>query len=134
MKRFLTCVLILIAGAGAAAAQTLFNGENLEGWEGNPEFWRVEDGVIVGETSADKPTKGNTFLIWEGGDVGDFTLTLKARIIGNNSGVQVPGRRSSTRRIGSSAATRWTCTHPRTTSGCSMKKRGAASPHSAGNR
>ncbi|MGI9243879.1 MAG: family 16 glycoside hydrolase [Verrucomicrobiales bacterium] len=88
MMRLLTCVLILITGAGGAAAQTLFDGKSLEGWDGNPEFWRVENGVIVGETTADKPTKGNTFLIWEGGDVGDFTLRLKARIMGNNSGIQ----------------------------------------------
>ena len=88
MKRLLTCVLILITGAGGATAQMLFDGESLEGWDGNPEFWRVEDGVIVGETTADKPTKGNTFLIWKGGDVGDFTLTLQARVVGNNSGIQ----------------------------------------------
>ena len=28
----------------------LFNGTSLDGWEGKPEFWRAENGVIVGET------------------------------------------------------------------------------------
>src|SRR5690606_18142331 len=44
-----------------------FNGKTLAGWEGDPQFWRVEDGIITGETTAEKPTKGNTFLIWRGG-------------------------------------------------------------------
>ena len=69
--------------------KSLFNGKNLDGWEGNPELWRVEDGVIVGETNdGDKKVKHNTFLIWQGGEVGDFDLRFKARAEGNNSGVQ----------------------------------------------
>ena len=39
----------------------IFDGKSLAGWEGKPEFWRVEDGAIVGETTAENPTKGNTF-------------------------------------------------------------------------
>jgi len=86
--RTLTLALIL-AAAASAPAQLLFNGKNLEGWDGNPDFWRVEDGVIVGETTKEKPTKSNTFLIWKGGEVGDFTVNLKARVTGNNnSGIQ----------------------------------------------
>ena len=27
-----------------AGFQSLFNGEDLTGWDGNPDFWRVEDG------------------------------------------------------------------------------------------
>jgi hypothetical protein len=87
MIRTLTFSLFCLAAA-AAPAQVLFNGKNLDGWDGNPELWRVEDGVIIGETTKEKPTKGNSFLIWKGGEIGDFTLTLKARVTGNNSGIQ----------------------------------------------
>ncbi len=60
-----------------AADQTLFNGKDLSNWEGNSELWSVKDGAIVGSTTKEKPAKGNTFLIWKGGDVSDFELTLK---------------------------------------------------------
>jgi len=66
----------------------IFNGTSLEGWEGKPEFWSVQDGTIVGQTTAEKPTKGNTFLIWRQGNVDDFELELKYRITGGNSGIQ----------------------------------------------
>ena len=79
-------------------AITPFNGKNLEGWDGNPKFWSVEDGTITGQTTAENPTKGNTFLIWRGGTVGDFVLTLEYKLIGGNSGIQyrsreVPGQK-----------------------------------------
>src|ERR1700730_14350641 len=34
---------------------SLFDGQSLKGWTGNPEFWRVEDGTITGETTAEHP-------------------------------------------------------------------------------
>ena len=67
---------------------SLFDGKTLAGWEGKPEFWRVEDGAIVGETTPEKPTTGNTFLIWRQGLVDDFELTCSYRLTGGNSGVQ----------------------------------------------
>ena len=67
---------------------SIFDGKSLDGWDGNPDFWRVEDGTITGQTTADKPTKGNTFIIWRGGEVADFELQLEYRIIGGNSGIQ----------------------------------------------
>ena len=30
----------------------IFDGMSLKGWDGNPKFWRVEDGAIVGESTA----------------------------------------------------------------------------------
>ena len=66
----------------------LFNGENLEGWDGNPKFWSVKDGAITGITTKENPTRGNTFLIWRGGLVDDFELRLKIKIVGGNSGIQ----------------------------------------------
>ena len=55
---------------------------------GKPEFWKVENGTIIGETTKDKPTKGNTFLIWKGGKVKDFAFSCQVKFQGNNSGVQ----------------------------------------------
>jgi hypothetical protein len=66
----------------------IFDGKTLEGWDGNPEFWKVEDGAIVGQTTKEKPTKGNTFLIWKKGETGNFTLKAKFKIEGGNSGIQ----------------------------------------------
>ena len=69
-------------------SESLFNGKTLEGWDGNPDFWSVQEGVITGQTTAENPTKGNTFLIYRGGDVSDFELQLEYKIIGGNSGIQ----------------------------------------------
>jgi hypothetical protein len=66
----------------------IFNGKDLTGWEGDTTLWSVEDGAIVGRTTADAPIKNNTFLIWKDGKVGDFRLTFEYKIEGGNSGVQ----------------------------------------------
>ena len=71
-----------------SAEQSLFDGKTLKGWDGNPDHWRVENGAILGENTKEKPTKGNTFLIWKGGTLKDFDLTLEYKIIGGNSGIQ----------------------------------------------
>ena len=76
-------------------AKPIFNGKDLTGWKGQPEFWSVKDGAITGQTTKDVPVKENTFLIWEG-EVGDFELTFKYKIVDangkaegfGNSGVQ----------------------------------------------
>jgi type 1 glutamine amidotransferase len=88
------CVALSVAAPARAPADddvgfvSLFDGATLDGWEGKPEFWRVENGAIVGETTADKPTTGNTFLIWRQGLVDDFELAFTYRLTGGNSGVQ----------------------------------------------
>ncbi|MFP6873298.1 MAG: family 16 glycoside hydrolase, partial [Verrucomicrobiales bacterium] len=89
MTRYFLTALFSLSAISGAFCQDLFNGKDLTGWDGNPDLWRVENGVIVGETTAQRKASGNTFLIWKGGEVGDFELTLKARVIGsNNSGIQ----------------------------------------------
>lgn len=96
----LAALTMVLFSAGAAPAQdapdapaepgfvALFNGADLTGWDGNPAFWSVRDGAITGQTTADNPTRGNTFLMWKGGTVADFDLRLKFRIVGGNSGIQ----------------------------------------------
>ena len=86
-----TFAFLLLAFSTCISAQefeSLFNGKDLSGWAGKSEFWSVKDGAIFGETTPDRPTKGNTFLVWQGGDVGDFVFKTKVRFSGNNSGVQ----------------------------------------------
>jgi hypothetical protein len=66
----------------------LFNGKDLDGWEGDPELWSVQDGAIVGKTNAEKPLKHNSFLMWKKGTVRDFELHASFKITNGNSGIQ----------------------------------------------
>ncbi len=50
----LLAVIGSIPMASAQEWQTIFNGTSLEGWDGDPELWRVENGAITGETTAEK--------------------------------------------------------------------------------
>ena len=66
----------------------IFDGETLNGWEGDTAVWRVENNSIVGEVTAEKPLKSNTFLIWQDGRPGDFELKAEVSItIDGNSGI-----------------------------------------------
>jgi len=66
----------------------IFDGKTLDGWDGNPQFWRVEDGAITGQTTKENPLKVNTFIIWRKGQPSDFELRFEFRMFGGNSGVQ----------------------------------------------
>lgn len=61
-------------------------------WDGDPQFWRVEKGVIVGESTPEKKVGPNTFLIWRGGTPGDFELKAEIRMNSTNSGIQYRSR------------------------------------------
>src|SRR5271165_3902919 len=68
--------------------QPIFDGKTLDGWEGNPKYWRVEDGALVGEITPETLIKSNTFIIWRGGSPKDFELKADYRITsGGNSGI-----------------------------------------------
>jgi hypothetical protein len=69
-----------------AADVSLFNGRNLDGWEGDPAVWRVENGVIVGSTD-NHPIEQNTFLIHKT-PYSDFLLKAEVRLRNHNSGIQ----------------------------------------------
>jgi hypothetical protein len=66
----------------------IFDGTSLKGWDGDPTYWRVEAGAIVGESTTEKPLKANTFIIWRGGQPKDFELKVEFRLNATNSGVQ----------------------------------------------
>jgi hypothetical protein len=73
--------------------QRIFDGTTLKGWEGDPKYWRVEDGTITGEITPETVVKSNTFLIWRGGSPADFELKLDYRITpGGNSGINYRSR------------------------------------------
>lgn len=77
------------APAEPADMKCIFNGKDLTGWDGDPDLWSVQDGVIHGETTPEKTTNGNTFLIWKDGVTKDFELRLSFRAsASNNSGIQ----------------------------------------------
>lgn len=77
----------------------IFDGRTLDGWHGDPRFWSVQNGAIVGETSAENSPEHNTFLIWEGGEPSDFSLRFVWRFVVvspesyGNSGIQVRSER-----------------------------------------
>jgi type 1 glutamine amidotransferase len=92
------CLMGTLAPSARAAEsdesgfKPIFNGQNLDGWDGDPQHWSVKDGCIVGDTST--PIKDNTFLIWRQGTVDDFELRCSYRITSNwgNSGIQFRSR------------------------------------------
>lgn len=67
---------------------SLFDGETLNGWQGDTKYWSVKDGAIYVEPSCEKPT-GTIYLIWQGGEPADFELKFESKGTANvNGGVQ----------------------------------------------
>jgi hypothetical protein len=66
----------------------IFDGKSLKGWAGDTKYWRVEDGNLVGEITPETLLKTNSFIIWQGGEPGDFELKGEFNITEKgNSGV-----------------------------------------------
>ena len=72
--------------------ELLFNGQDLEGWDGDPELWSVHAGSIVGSSDA-RPLRRNSFLISDR-EFGDFKLRLEVRLRNGNSGMQFRSERT----------------------------------------
>ncbi|MBD0277319.1 MAG: DUF1080 domain-containing protein [Flavisolibacter sp.] len=67
---------------------SIFDGKTLNGWQGNPTYWRVENGIMIGEVTPQTLLKRNSFIIWRGGSPADFELKVSYRISPmGNSGV-----------------------------------------------
>jgi hypothetical protein len=76
------------ATAPEAGFAAIFDGKTLTGWDGDPNYWRVEDGNLVGEITPETIVKRNTFIIWRGGAPADFELKAEYRISDQgNSGI-----------------------------------------------
>jgi hypothetical protein len=67
---------------------TLFNGRDLTGWMGLPDYWSVRDGAISGHQTKDGSRQ--TFLVLSGIRVRDFELHFSYRFASpeGNSGLQ----------------------------------------------
>lgn len=73
----------------------LFDGATFTGWEGNLDWFRIEDNAIVAGT-LDRPIPRNEFLCTKEA-YGDFELRLKVKLLGPadkaNAGIQIRSRR-----------------------------------------
>lgn len=63
---------------GESKTIKLFNGKDLEGWEGHQELWSVKDGVIVAKNI--KPIKVSTYLLTKD-KYSDFRLTATVKLV-----------------------------------------------------
>src|ERR1700733_1817145 len=93
------CLILLVTLAvgsmvspawGAEKFVPLYNGRNLDGWEGDTAVWRAEGDEIVGSTEG-KKIEMNSFLATKK-HYKNFVLKLKFKLRNHNSGVQFRSR------------------------------------------
>jgi hypothetical protein len=88
----ITASVPALTAADADGFVEMFNGKNLQGWEGKPGWWYVEDGAITSQSTPEKPCPTAHYLMWRGGQPADFDLRLEFRLVGGNSGIQFRSR------------------------------------------
>jgi hypothetical protein len=67
---------------------TIFDGKTLNGWDGDPTYWRVENGNLVGEITPQTLLKTNSFIVWKGEEPANFELKGEFNITEKgNSGI-----------------------------------------------
>src|SRR5512132_3780544 len=86
MKLFLLPALFCAAAFAQDGFKPLFNGRNLDGWDGDPRLWKVVDGEIVGSTEG-VTLEHNSFLITKR-SYGDFIFRAQMKLRNHNSGIQ----------------------------------------------
>ncbi len=103
MRLFPSLVVLSIATAFVRAEAppppgktiSLFDGKTLDGWEGEPKLWRVEEGCLTGGNGMDT-IKRNEFLA-STKDYGDFIVRFQIKLTGKegfvNSGFQIRSQR-----------------------------------------
>jgi hypothetical protein len=71
----------------------LFNGKDLDGWEGHEKYWSVQDGVIVGKNT--KPVPVSTYLLTKQ-KFRDFHLKATVKLVQSemHSGIAFWGRKA----------------------------------------
>ncbi len=76
--------------------KSIFDGKTLTGWKGDPTYWRVENGSLVGEITPATLLKTNSFIVWQGGQPADFELTGEFQITeAGNSGINYRSDRTT---------------------------------------
>ena len=72
----------------------IFDGKTLKGWEGDPVYWKVENGSIVGEITPATLLKRNTFIIYRDAKPADFELKCEVKITKEVIRVSITARKS----------------------------------------
>ena len=84
---------LALTSTSLCAAESLFYGKSLAGWEGDAKWWRVEGGLITGGSLMEKVPRN--FFLATTRQFQNFDLTLKLKLTGVpntgmiNSGVQI---------------------------------------------
>ena len=86
MKKLLLLIAFAAAAFAADGFMPLFNGKNLDGWDGDPRLWSVKDGTIVGSTEG-VSLEHNEFLISKK-TYSNFILRADMKLRNHNSGIQ----------------------------------------------
>jgi len=93
------CVFAAFSLSGCAPQEartvSLFDGRTFDGWQGNLDHFRIQDGAIVGG-SLEQALPRNEFLCTEK-VYRDFELSVKVKLVGDpdtaNAGIQIRSRR-----------------------------------------
>jgi Domain of Unknown Function (DUF1080) len=91
MKRVLLLLVFCAAGFAQDGFKPLFNGKDLDGWDGDPRMWSVRDGMIMGHTEGVEMSD-NSFLIGKE-KYGNFILRAEMKLRNHNSGIQFRSER-----------------------------------------
>ncbi|MCW5518767.1 DUF1080 domain-containing protein [Aureitalea sp. L0-47] len=75
----LLCAITLFISCANEPKQKLFNGESLDGWEGNSTFFRVENEAIVGGSLQKVIDKGHYLCTTKKYE--NFELKLAAKFV-----------------------------------------------------
>lgn len=86
MQRVLLLLIFCATAFAQDGFQPLFNGKNLDGWDGDPRLWSVRDGMIVGHTEG-VAMSDNSFLISKM-SYRNFILRVEMKLRNHNSGIQ----------------------------------------------
>ena len=83
-------------GQGASETTDLFDGKDLDGWEGHTSHWSVKDGAIVGKNT--EPVKVSTYLLTKK-TYTDFRLKARVKLVESemHSGIAFWGRNAPER-------------------------------------
>lgn len=92
-KSWLACAILVFSLTATSwcaeppeGFQSIFNGQDLSGWQGSPEYWSVQEGCLTGVT--DGTLKYNRFIIWQDGTLKNFELRVQVKVTsGGNSGL-----------------------------------------------
>jgi outer membrane protein assembly factor BamB len=96
-QRRIGIVALLLSGIAASAAAgertRIFDGKTFAGWEGSREWFRIEDGAIVGGSLKERIPR-NEFLCTTK-EYADFELRLKLKLVDDkgNAGIQIRSKR-----------------------------------------